>query len=298
MTNNEIKMNANVINPFGAFTEELEDINENAVISGPIRIAIDLPRARANAELVNFIGRGDKSCFAVLDKEHIGKLKVFSTGNITGNFSNYMLKGMTYIINSFVNKGVGISMLTTSNNAIAVRMYRKHTADMDILDIDEILEKMTAGNSFYHPEVDDTQERVALKHESKVVLRDFIEAMVEADSHGIYIEVNKIDEYNQLILNVPEDVKVKAGDILTFTNGSTADGITVQGWKNFTRAKAEVQQKTVNGRLVYFLYKKNKDRFTKIEQVMHSVIGQMWAKCPATEATVDMDSCEETTFSF
>lgn len=287
-------MNNNTVNPFGIFEDA--DIKEQKV-TGPVKQRINLVKAREEAELCNLIGRGENVSMVIVDKKNIGKLKAHARSVIKGNFSNYMLKAMTSLIKKFIENGTGVSFLTTSNNAITMRMYRKYSSMADVLDVDSIMASMTTKSRFYNIEVDDTQEMIATKKESAGILREFVETMVEADAKGIYVEANKVDEFNQLVLNVPEGIELKAGDVLKFENGYTADGISVQGWKNFSREKATVQQKTVNGRLVYFLYKKNKERFTSLEQVMHDVIGKQWAECPAVVATVDMDSCEETMFS-
>ena len=133
---------------------------------------------------------------------------------------------------------------------------------------------------------------ITLKNESRLAVIDFTNAMIEADDLGLYVEFNKASEFNQLILNVPEDVEIEAGDILKFTNGSTENGITVNGWKNFSRDNAKVFVKSENGTNVYFLYKKS--RLSSMEQAQRSALAQQWAKCPATEIKVNLDDVQET----
>ena len=201
-----------------------------------------------------------------------------------------MLRYATWIIKSAIQQGVGISCLTTDNNAVTYRCYRKVAKDCNH-DSELIATAMTSSKYFTVNDTDD-EEMIAMKNDSREAIVDFVNAMTEADEAGLYVEFNKASEFNQLILNIPEDVEIEAGDILKFTNGSTESGITVNGWKNFSRDNAKVYVKAEDGASVYFLYKKS--RLTPIEQAQRSALAQQWAKCPATEIKVNLDDVQET----
>lgn len=274
-----------------------EEVDEKTPISGPIRLPIDFKKARAEALPVILIGRGVTMSLVVLDKKNVGKLMAHRRASIEqGKFAVTMLNSLSSIIEQFVEKGLHMTVYTTSNNTILARTYRKYASSMDVLDVDAIVNKISSSNRYFKPEVDDTAERTEQKKESIAALRYFVKAMVNADAHGVYVEINNVHEFNTLVLNVPEDITIEAGDVLKFTNGMSEEGVTVQGWRNFNREKATVYSKVLDNRMVYFLYAKNQDKLTPIEQVIKDAIGKQWAECPNVEAKADFDSVEVVDF--
>lgn len=251
---------------------------------------IDIASARKEAKICNLIGRNGKVTFVSLDPKNPSVPACFIVDEFSGNFNTAMLRYATWIIKSAIQQGVGISCLTTDNNAVTYRCYRKVAKDCNH-DSELIATAMTSSKYFTVNDTDD-EEMIAMKNDSREAIVDFVNAMVEADEAGLYVEFNKASEFNQLILNVPEDVEIEAGDILKFTNGSTESGITVNGWKNFSRDNAKVYVKAEDGASVYFSYKKS--RLTPIEQAQRSALAQQWAKCPATEIKVNLDDVQET----
>lgn len=251
---------------------------------------IDISAARKEAKICNLIGRNGKVTFVSLDPKNPSVPACFIVDEFSGNFNTAMLRYATWIVKGAIQQGVGINCLTTDNNAVTYRYYRKVAKDCNH-DSELIATAMTSGKYFTVNDTDG-EEMIMMKNDSREVIVDFVNAMVEADEAGLYVEFNKASEFNQLILNVPEDVEIEAGDILKFTNGSTENGITVNGWKNFSRENAKVYTKAENGATVYYLYKKS--RLTPIEQAQRSALAQQWAKCPATEIKVDLDDVQET----
>lgn len=251
---------------------------------------LDIASARKEAKICNLIGRNGKVTFVSLDPKNPSVPACFIVDEFSGNFNTAMLRYATWIIKSAIQQGVGINCLTTDNNAVTYRYYRKVAKDCNH-NPELITTAMTSSKYFVINDTDD-EKMSTLKNESRMAVIDFTNAMIEADDLGLYVEFNKASEFNQLILNVPEDVEIEAGDILKFTNGSTENGITVNGWKNFSRENAKVYTKAENGATVYYLYKKS--RLTPIEQAQRSALAQQWAKCPATEIKVDLDDVQET----
>lgn len=250
----------------------------------------DISAARKEAKVCNLIGRNGKVTFVSLDPKNPSVPNCFMIDEFDGNFNTAMLRYATWIIKSAIQQGVGINCLTTDNNAVTYRYYRKVAKDCNH-NSELITTAMTSGKYFTVNDTDD-EDMIALKNESREAIVDFVNAMIEADEAGLYVEFNKASEFNQLILNVPEDVEIEAGDILKFVDGSTENGITVNGWKNFSRENAKVYTKAENGATVYYLYKKS--RLTPIEQAQRSALAQQWAKCPATEIKVNLDTVQET----
>lgn len=251
---------------------------------------MDIASARKEAKVCNLIGRNGKVTFVSLNPKNPSVPTCFMVDEFSGNFNTSMLRYATFVLKSAIKQGVGISCLTTDNNAVTYRYFRKVAKDCSY-NPEQIAAVMTSGKYFTINESDD-EDMVALKTESREAIVDFVNAMVEADKAGLYVEFSKASEFNQLILNVPEDVEVEAGDILKFTDGSTENGITVNGWKNFSRDNAKVFVKSENGANVYFLYRKS--RLSPMEQAQRSALAQQWAKCPATEVKVDLDAVQET----
>lgn len=251
---------------------------------------IDIASARKEAKICNLIGRKGKVTFVSLNPKNPSVPDCFIVDEFSGNFNTAMLRYATWIIKSAIQQGVGISCLTTDNNVVTYRCYRKVAKDCNH-DSELIATAMTSSKYFTVNDTDD-EKMIAMKNDSREAIVDFVNAMTEADEAGLYVEFNKSSEFNQLILNVPEDVEIEAGDILKFTNGSTESGITVNGWKNFSRDNAKVYVKAEDGANVYFLYKKS--RLTPIEQAQRSALAQQWAKCPATEIKVNLDDVQET----
>lgn len=251
---------------------------------------MDIASARKEAKVCNLIGRKGKVTFVSLNPKNPSVPNCFMIDEFDGNFNTAMLRYATWIVKSAIQQGVGINCLTTNNNAVTYRYYRKVAKDCNH-DSELIATAMTSGKYFTVNDTDG-EEMIMLKNDSREAIVDFVNAMVEADEAGLYVEFNKASEFNQLILNVPEDVEIEAGDILKFTNGSTENGITVNGWKNFSRESAKVYTKAENGATVYYLYKKS--RLTPIEQAQRSALAQQWAKCPDTEIKVDLDTVQET----
>lgn len=251
---------------------------------------IDISAARKEAKICNLIGRNGKVTFVSLDPKNPSVPACFIVDEFSGNFNTAMLRYATWIVKGAIQQGVGINCLTTDNNAVTYRYYRKVAKDCNH-NPELIVTAMTSGKYFTVNDTDG-EEMIMLKNDSREAIVDFVNAMIEADDLGLYVEFNKASEFNQLILNVPEDVEIEAGDILKFTNGSTENGITVNGWKNFSRENAKVYTKAENGATVYYLYKKS--RLTPIEQAQRSALAQQWAKCPATEIKVNLDDVQET----
>lgn len=256
----------------------------------------NLVEARRSAEICNLIGRGNKMSFVCLDKKRPGKIKCHMTDNFTLNYNTAMLKYAAHIINSAVNQGLGLNMLAVDNVAMTYRYYRKVAKDCQH-NIDRIIAVMT-GSRYFQINEDDDESMIVMKEESGKAVAEFIEAMAKADENGVYIEIQKASEFNQLILTVPEGVEVEADQILTFKNGRTEEGITVQGWSTFSRDKAKVNMKSVNGVETFFLYKKAQNSLSPLEKTQRDALAQQWAECPATEIKVDINDVEEETPMF
>lgn len=254
--------------------------------------SINLVNARREAEICNLIGRGNKVSFVCLDKKRPGRIKCHMTDTFSLNYNTAMVKYAAHIVNSAVNRGVGLNMLAVDNVAMTYRYYRKVAKDCQH-DVDSIIAVMT-GSRYFQINEDDDADMVAMKEESGKAVAEFIEAMAKADENGVYIEIQKASEFNQLILNVPEGVEVEADQILTFKGGRTEDGITVQGWNTFSREKAKVNVKSVNGTNVYFLYKKSQNGLSPLEKTQRDALAQQWNECPATEIKVNINDVEET----
>lgn len=93
------------------------------------------------------------------------------------------------------------------------------------------------------------------------------------------LRIEKAKEADQLILDVPDDVKLLEGDVLTFEKGRTHNGITVLGWPAFERKAARVKAKIETGKAspTYFIYKNDR---TKLGMAKGDMLRYLWAYCP------------------
>lgn len=264
---------------------------------------INLAEARKKAYKASLLARGQKISYVVLDKADPRKLvykyvteddKLIAPHEIISSAMN----ALAAIINKAVDNKIGMIINSIDNNAITWRSYRKIAKQLgNQLDSDKVLDEMVAHSSYYQENENDTEEIQAQKIKNFEALRNFVEAMVNADKAGVYIEVRKSSEFNRLILNVPESVELKAGEILTFENGRARDGISVQGWPNFNRNHAEVKMSVgSNGNVIYYLVAKS--RLTLEEMALQKVIGWQWAQLPKAAVEVDFDSVENASVNF
>lgn len=295
--NNEL-----IANPFNVFeqadvTAEMADVIEpkNNILP---RVTINLRKAREEALYCALVGRDGKYAFGMLDKADPRKLIAHQCGDIdSNNYGSEMLLKATSIINEAVNKRVNIVLYSVDAVAIAWRQYRGISKSFTDIDVDKIISAMTS-TKFFQALPEDSTDMVAKRQKASEAIIAFVEAMAMADSEGIYIDIQKQSELNKLMLSVPEGVELSEGQVLKFENGYAND-ITVIGWKNFERNVATVHvQNSSNGSKNYFLWAKNPQRLTRLEQCVHSLIGQLWAECPVEKVEVDMSSCENVSFSF
>ena len=97
------------------------------------------------------------------------------------------------------------------------------------------------------------------------------------------LRIEKAKEADQLILQVPEEVKLLEGETLTFEKGCAKGGITVMGWPSFERKKARVKVKIETGKdsPTYFLYKND---HTELGMAKRDMLRYLWAYCPSSDS--------------
>ena len=93
------------------------------------------------------------------------------------------------------------------------------------------------------------------------------------------LRIEKAKEADQLILDIPDDVKILEGDVLNFEKGRARDGITVLGWTGFERKNAKVKAKIESGKdtPTYFIYKNDR---TELGKAKGDMLRYLWAYCP------------------
>ena len=101
---------------------------------------------------------------------------------------------------------------------------------------------------------------------------------------SVTIKFEKAKEVDQLVLQIPKGTTVKEGDIISFTDGATKDGITVYGWKDYSRKAAVVKARYERGSLkpVYFIYRNDR---TPLGKSKSDMLRYLWSVCPTFDET-------------
>lgn len=253
---------------------------------------IDLNACRNAAEVASLIGRNGKLSLVVLDKANVGQFKYHQTYQFgkEETFSNAVMAAATEIIKSAINQGKNLMLHTMANATIAYRGYRKY-AKLG-MDAEAILSRMV-DNQYYTPTDEDSAETIALKKASYEAIKGFVEVLADADARGLYVELRAASEFNQIQLVVPEGVQLQAGQIISFVDGTTKDGITAVGWPHFNRSFAKVNEKFVGGERHFYINQKSDNRLSLIDKALKAFFQMQWAECPA--ATVEVAQLDEET---
>ena len=114
-------------------------------------------------------------------------------------------------------------------------------------------------------------------------LADYLKATSKLyNLNNISVKLEKAKEVDQLTLNIPENVKVMEGDIISFDKGKTVDGITVYGWTDFTRKFARVKARYEKGvtEPIYFIYRNDG---TPLGKSKSDMLRYLWSLCPNYE---------------
>lgn len=114
-------------------------------------------------------------------------------------------------------------------------------------------------------------------------LADYLKATSKLyNLNNLSVKLEKAKEVDQLTLNIPEDVKVMEGDIISFDKGKTVDGITVYGWTDFTRKFARVKARYEKGvtEPIYFIYRNDG---TPLGKSKSDMLRYLWGLCPNYE---------------
>lgn len=114
-------------------------------------------------------------------------------------------------------------------------------------------------------------------------LADYLKAISKLyNLNNLSVKLEKAKEVDQLTLNIPEDVKVMEGDIISFDKGKTVDGITVYGWTDFTRKFARVKARYEKGvtEPIYFIYRNDG---TPLGKSKSDMLRYLWGLCPNYE---------------
>lgn len=114
-------------------------------------------------------------------------------------------------------------------------------------------------------------------------LADYLKATSKLyNLNNLSVKLEKAKEVDQLTLNIPEDVKVMEGDIISFDKGKTVDGITVYGWTDFTRKFARVKARYEKGvtEPIYFIYRNDG---TPLGKSKSDMLRYLWSLCPNYE---------------
>ena len=105
---------------------------------------------------------------------------------------------------------------------------------------------------------------------------------------NLSVKFEKAKEVDQLTLNIPEEVKVADGDLISFENGKTKEGITVYGWTDFNRKYARVKTRYEKGEQepIYFIYRNDR---TALGQSKSDMLRFLWGQCPNYEKEIYTD---------
>lgn len=120
----------------------------------------------------------------------------------------------------------------------------------------------------------DIRNGVNFSDELKNAIMESISTYEEARKAGFVIDFNPVNEFDRLMVKVPEGMEVKHGDVMTFINGKTKDGVTVP-WNAFTRSNVVIS--CINDK--YYVDLKSTKTIAKTSKLL---ISKLWAACPPT----------------
>lgn len=268
------------INPFQAFLES----EENTLV---MRQEIDYRSLRSNLHTVSLVGRDENASLVIIGPNATDKLLAHVKEEIPAGrrFGEFMIDLAAKTVEKLVERRMNSAIYTVDAVAIAYRQFRKVTSDMSkkdaCYDKAKVIKVITSGK-FYQITEEDTNEMIRDRNAAKESVIRLINALAEADKHGIYLNIQTYSDFNKINLVVPEGVKIEDGDTIKFVNGSTQNGITAIGWKNLNRDKAVVHVSTDNrGKITYWINQKNTNHFTNTEKLYVSAVALQFAKdCP------------------
>lgn len=254
-------------------------------------MTIDLNEARKNAAVATLVGRNGKLSLVVLDRMVPGKSRYHAVKEFNGVFNATMLNAAAEVVKNAIGGSQPLVLHTVDTVAAMYRYYRKLVKDG--FDVDELVETVINGE-YYTVNEDDTEDIVNAKGENKTAAENFLRVMAEADAKGIFIDIQKASEFNQLTLAVPEGVELSQGQILNFINGTSEEGVTVNGWSTFNRKKAVVfERNSLRGGREFFIYRKAQSRLSNMEKGIMAVLRAQWQECPAAEIAADLEAAND-----
>ena len=230
---------------------------------------------KKNYTYIGLVGRKQTAAISSMTKENLEFKKQRTLFKFPENrYYEFMYTLAEAVIEQAIEKEINCVIYTIDSIVDATRAFYK------------VYKKNKPFNfiSFAENQVSFKRELPGVDQElidnERDALADYLKSISKLyNLSNMSVKLEKAKEVDQLTLNIPEDVKVMEGDIISFEKGKTKDGITVYGWTDFTRKYARVKARYEKGvtEPIYFIYRNDSTALGKSKSDM---LRYLWSLCP------------------
>lgn len=225
---------------------------------------------------VGLVGRNQTGAVAMINNENLD----YKTQNSIYKFNkaNYyecMYILATKIVNTALEKGINMIIYSIDTIIDNSRLFFKEYKKEEPFDYEAFADKCLN----YKRKFNGYDEAVLQKE--KKALAAYFEALANIRiTDTVSIRFEKAKEADQLLLNIPEGVSVNEGEIISFNDGKTNNGISVYGWPNYNRKMARVKVRYESGlhKPIYFIYRNDR---TALGRAKSDMLRYLWNICPS-----------------
>ena len=225
---------------------------------------------------IGLVGRNQTGAVAMINNDNLDYKAQSSLYKFNKtNYYECMYILATKIVNTALERG--INMVIYSIDAIIdnSRLFFKEYKKGEPFDYDAFADKCLS----YKRKFNGYNEAV-LQREKKALAAYFKALANIRITDTVSIKFEKAKEADQLLLNIPEGVNVNEGDIISFENGKTKNGIKVYGWPDYNRKTARVKVRYEAGmrKPIYFIYRNDN---TMLGRAKSDMLRYLWGLCPS-----------------
>ena len=230
---------------------------------------------KKNYTYIGLSGRKQTAAISSMTKENLEFKKQHTLFKSPENrYYEFMYTLAEAVINQAIEKEINCVIYTIDSVVDATRAFYKAYKKNKPFDFTSFAENQVS----FKRELSGADEE--LIDNERNALADYLKSISKLyNLNNLSVKLEKAKEVDQLTLNIPEDVKVMEGDIISFDKGKTENGITVYGWTDFTRKYARVKARYEKGVTdpIYFIYRNDSTALGKSKSDM---LRYLWSLCP------------------
>ena len=235
----------------------------------------------ANAMSTNqygiYLGRNGKVAGAIVRKDGKSGFKQMDVDNV----SAALMSGVAKYVAKLSGEGQGrIDVITITSVAIAYRTIRGFWRNG--LSAEEAYAAMSS-TAFY---ADNTGEMAEAKAQSREALKLFVHSCYSAIEAGCLLSIIPSGDFGKLFISNSGNQELTEGQKVNFANGSSDEGLSIFGWKSFSRQNATIHI-DAEGRA--FLRKSN----AFFDLLVENAIAKLWKVLPAAKPEFSIEKATE-----